>query len=43
MKSLIVIAFGSLVVLSYKPRKEKVKCDPVKIDQCYKLTKVDAG
>ena len=40
---LIILAFGALIVLSYKPRKERIKISPVKVDRVYKLTKADAG
>lgn len=42
MKILVILAFGALIVLSYKPRKTKeVKIENVPV--YYKLTKVDAG
>lgn len=43
MKAFIIVAFEALIVMSYKPRKEKVKSGSVKIDHIYKLTKADAG
>jgi hypothetical protein len=41
MSKLIVITFGVLIILSYKPKKEKVIIS--KVEHIYKLTKVDAG
>ena len=43
MDKLIILAFGALIVLSYKQRKERIKISPVKVDRIYKLTKMDAG
>lgn len=43
MKALIILAFGAIIALSYKPRKERIEIAPVKIDLVYKLSKVDAG
>lgn len=38
---IIILAFGALIVLSYKPRK--VKQLEFKYDKIGKLTKADAG
>jgi len=41
--AVIILAFGGLIILSYKPRKERIGITPVKVELIYKLTKVDAG
>lgn len=41
MNKIIILTFGALIILSYKPRKEKVKIE-IK-HEYYKLTKADAG
>lgn len=43
MNKLIIILFGDLIVLSYKPRKKTSVVYPTKIDLSYKLSKIDAG
>lgn len=39
----IILAFAILIIASYKPRKERIIVEPIKINLTYKLTKVDAG
>lgn len=41
MKQLIIITFGVLIIISYKPRKERIVIDFK--PQHFKLTKMDAG